>query len=64
MDEGISKKFAIQLLEDDAERIKMLIRNQKTVCAFLNVKRLKKWWIHKCMVFKTSDLCDPFGDFN
>ncbi len=29
MDEGISKKFAIQLLEDDAERIKMLIRNQK-----------------------------------
>ena len=34
MDEGISKKFAIQLLEDDAERIKMLIRNQKTVCAF------------------------------
>ena len=32
MDEGISKKFAIQLLEDDAERIKMLIRNQKSLC--------------------------------
>ena len=64
MDEGISKKFAIQLLEDDAERIKMLIRNQKTVCAFLNVKHLKKCGYTNVWFFKTSDLCDPFGDFN
>jgi uncharacterized protein YlaN (UPF0358 family) len=29
MDEPISKQFAVQLLNDDASRIMMLIRNQK-----------------------------------
>ena len=42
MDEGISKKFAIQLLEDDAERIKMLIRNQKNSLCSSQVKAFEE----------------------
>ena len=57
-------KFAIQLLEDDAERIQMLIRNPKNSLCISQCKAFESGGYTNVWFFKTSDLCDPFGDFN
>lgn len=40
--DSLSNEFAVQVLKDESERIKRLIKNQKIACVSHNVRHLKK----------------------